>query len=61
MNFFKRPPCDEAVCIIKHVEDTLSGKIVEPPKVDYPIHKSLFKMFDKLLKSEKKCQKILKK
>ena len=54
MKFFKKAPCDEAVCIIKNVEDRLNGKIVENPKVDYPIHKTLFKHFDRLLESEKK-------
>jgi methyl-accepting chemotaxis protein len=54
MKFFKKVPCDEAVCIIKNVEDRLSGKVVENPKVDYPIHKTLFKHFDRLLESEKK-------
>lgn len=64
MDFFKKmskAPCHEAVCIIKHVEDTLDGKIVEPPKVDYPIHKDLFKTFDRLLKSEEKMSKNSKK
>lgn len=54
MNLFKKAPCEEAICIIKHVEDRLNGKIVEVPKVDYPIHKTLYKTFDKLLKSEEK-------
>lgn len=54
MNLFKKAPCDEAVCIIKNVEDRLSGKEVENPKVDYPIHKTIFKHFDRLLESEKK-------
>ncbi|AWK53090.1 chemotaxis protein [Clostridium beijerinckii] len=54
MKFFKKAPCHEAVCIIKNVEDRLNGKIVENPKVDYPIHKTLFKHFDRLLESEKK-------
>jgi methyl-accepting chemotaxis protein len=61
MNLFKKAPCDEAVCIIKHVEDRLSGKVGEPPKVDYPIHKTLFKTFDKLLKSEEKMSENSKK
>jgi len=52
MNFFKKAPCHEALCIIKHVEDRLNGKIVEPPKVDYPIHRTMFKTFDRLLTSE---------
>lgn len=54
MNLFKKAPCDEAVCIIKNVEDRLSGKEVKNPTVDYPIHKTLFKHFDRLLESEKK-------
>lgn len=54
MNLFKKAPCNEAVCIIKYVEDTLEGKVVDNIKVDYPIHKTLFNHFDKLLKNEKK-------
>ncbi len=54
MNLFKKAPCGEAVCIIKHVEDRLNGKIVNVPEVDYPIHKTLFKTFDKLLISQEK-------
>jgi len=54
MSIFKKSPCDEAVCIIKNVEDRISGKTVKNPKVDYPIHQTLFKHFDRLLESEKK-------
>lgn len=54
MKWFKKTPCNEALCIIKNVEDRLSGKIDENPKVDYPIHETLFKHFDKLFASEKK-------
>ena len=54
MRFFKKAPCNEAICIIKNVEDRLSGKAAENPKIDYPIHKTLFKHFDRLLESEKK-------
>jgi methyl-accepting chemotaxis protein len=61
MSLFKKAPCDEAICIIKHVEDRLSGKAGEAPKIDYPIHKTLFKTFDKLLKSEEKMSKNSKK
>ena len=62
MKFFKKEaPCHEAVCIIKHVEDRLDGKIVEPPKIDYPIHKTLFKTFDRLLTSEETMSKNSKK
>lgn len=61
MKFLKKAPCHEAVCIIKNVEDRLNGKIVENPKVDYPIHKTLFKHFDRLLESEKKMSMSSKK
>lgn len=62
MSFFrKEAPCHEALCIIKHVEDRLDGKIVEAPKVDYPIHKTLFKTFERLLTSEEKMSKNSKK
>ncbi|MDF2613921.1 MAG: methyl-accepting chemotaxis protein [Clostridia bacterium] len=54
MKWFKKAPCDEAVCIIKSVEDRLNGKVVDSPKVDYPIHKTLLRHFDNLLASEKK-------
>jgi len=58
MRFFKKEaPCHEALCIIKHVQDRLNGKIVEAPKVDYPIHKTIFKTFDRLLTSEEKMSK----
>ena len=57
MNFFKKAPCDEAVCIIKHVEDRLDGKKVDQLKVDYPIHKDLFRIFDKLLVNEETMSK----
>jgi methyl-accepting chemotaxis protein len=59
--FKKEAPCHEAVCIIKHVEDRLEGKRVEPPQVDYPIHKTLFKTFDRLLTSEEIMSKNSKK
>lgn len=62
MNFFKKaPPCHEALCIIKHVEERLDGKIVEPLKVDYPIHKTMYKTFDRLLTSEETMAKNSKK
>lgn len=57
MNFFKKAPCDEALCIIKNVEDRMNGKVTESPKVVYPIHQTLLKTFDKLLTSEEKMGK----
>ncbi|MCE5285167.1 MAG: methyl-accepting chemotaxis protein [Pelosinus sp.] len=54
MNFFKKAPCQEALCIIKNVEDRLQGRTTERPVIDYPIHKKLFKHFDKLFENENK-------
>lgn len=54
MKIFKKAPCNEAVCIIKNVEDRLNGKEVENPEVEYPIHQTMLKHFDKLIASEKK-------
>lgn len=54
MNFFKKAPCDEALCIIKNVEDRLSGKVVDKPRVDYPIHQTMLNHFDRLLANEAK-------
>lgn len=54
MNFFKKAPCHEALCIIQNVEDRLKGKPVDPPQVDYPIHQRMLKQFDKLFESERK-------
>ncbi|MDR3601908.1 MAG: methyl-accepting chemotaxis protein [Desulfosporosinus sp.] len=61
MSLFKKAPCHEAACIIKYVEDRLDGKVVESPKVDYPMHKTLSKTFDKLLISEEIMSKNSKK
>jgi methyl-accepting chemotaxis protein len=54
MNFFKKAPCDEALCIIRNVEDRLSGKAVGDLKDDYPIHKTMLSHFDRLLANEEK-------
>jgi len=54
MNLFKKAPCNEALCIIKNVEDRLKGKVVDNLKVEYPIHQALLKHFDKLFFSEEK-------
>ena len=54
MAFFKKSPCSEALCIIKNVEERLKGKVVDNLEVDYPIHKTLLKHFDKLFASEEK-------
>lgn len=54
MNFFKKASCDEALCLVKNVEDRLNGRTVEEISVDYPIHKAMLNHFDKLLANEEK-------
>lgn len=54
---FKRAvgkPCNEAVCILNYVEKRLNGEEVQEPGVEYPIHLTVLKYFNKLLNSEKK-------
>lgn len=54
MSIFKRKPCFEAECIIKHVDGIMNGEHTgEEPCVDYPIHKELLVLFNKLFESEK--------
>ncbi len=50
----KNAPCDEALCILKNVEDRMNGKPVDPIQVAYPIHQRVLGTFDKLLASEAK-------
>lgn len=52
--FKKSPPCEEALCILKHVEDRLNGQKTETPHPNYHIHQSVLKTFDKLLANEEK-------
>lgn len=55
MGFFKKsPPCEEALCILKHVEERLNGQKPETPRPNYYIHQSVLRMFDKLLSNEEK-------
>jgi len=54
MNLFKKAPCSEALCIIKNIEDRLKGRVSDHLEVEYPIHKTLLKHFDKLFTSEEK-------
>ena len=57
---FKRnngKPCEEAVCILKYVEDSIAGKNVSNPNVKYPIHVQVLAQFEKLLKNEEKMSK----
>ncbi len=63
--FQKKTPCDEAVCILKNVEERLQGKsnVFDGLKIEYPIHKRMFTQFEKLLNSEEKmsdsCKRML--
>ncbi len=53
---FKKPvgkPCNEAICILNYVEKRLNGDEVQEPGVEYPIHMTVLKYFNKLLGSEK--------
>jgi methyl-accepting chemotaxis protein len=50
----KNAPCEEALCILKNVEDRISGKPVDSIQVAYPIHQRVLGNFDKLLASEAK-------
>lgn len=61
--FFKssRRSCKEAECIIKYVEDTLEGKEVSKPDVEYPIHTQLLGQFQKLLDNEASMSQSAKK
>ncbi|MBU5427262.1 CZB domain-containing protein [Tissierella pigra] len=57
---FSKPPCDEASCIVKYVEDSLNGILVEKPNVKYPIHIQVFEYFQKLLDNENKMSESTK-
>jgi methyl-accepting chemotaxis protein len=54
MNFFKKKPCNEAMCMIQHVEDRMKGNATDSLNLEYPIHQALLKQFDKLLSSEQR-------
>lgn len=62
-NLFKKAPCDEAVCILRNVDDRMNGKLVDDLQVNYPIHQRMMSHFDKLFASEKKmsgaCKQML--
>jgi methyl-accepting chemotaxis protein len=56
-----RRPCEEAECIVKYVEDILSGKQADAPKVKYPLHHKVLGFFQKLLDNERKATESAKK
>ncbi len=49
-----KPQCQEAECILKYVEDSLIGKQIDSPKVEYHLHKKVLNQFQRLLDSEAK-------
>lgn len=51
-NIFKRKPCEEATCILGYIENQLNGVNTPEPSPDYPIHKTMFEMFKKLMNNE---------
>lgn len=55
-----RPPCEEAECIVRYVEDTLYGRKVDSPNVKYPLHNKVLGHFEKLLANEAKMSKSAK-
>lgn len=61
--FKKKAPCDEAVCILKNVDDRMNGIPVDDLQVAYPIHQRMLSHFDQLFASEQKmsdaCKKML--
>ncbi|TAH63023.1 MAG: chemotaxis protein [Gottschalkiaceae bacterium] len=57
---FRKPPCEEAECIVKYVEDSLRGKRVDSPDVKYPLHNRVLEHFEKLLDNESKMSKSAK-
>lgn len=50
----KSRPCHEAECIISYVEAMTSGKEMEQPIVNYPIHQEMLNTVNSLLRNEKK-------
>lgn len=50
---FRKPPCEEAECIVRYVEDTMRGRKVDIPDVKYPLHGKVLENFEKLLENER--------
>ena len=60
IGFAKKKPCDEAVCILDHVEAHILGEDTKEPIVEYPIHKNLLYFFKRLFNSERKLSEVSK-
>ncbi|MDK2866117.1 MAG: hypothetical protein PWP38_432 [Clostridiales bacterium] len=58
--FFRKAPCEEAECILQHVESHILGEDTVEPKVEYPIHRNLLYFFKRLFNSEKKLSEVSK-
>jgi methyl-accepting chemotaxis protein len=59
-SLFRKAPCEEAECILQHVESHILGVDTVEPKVEYPIHKNLLYFFKRLFNSEKKLSDVSK-
>lgn len=49
---FHKPHCEEAECILKYVEDSLTGKQSYCPEIKYHLHQKVLNQFQRLLNSE---------
>ncbi|GAU77103.1 methyl-accepting chemotaxis protein [Fusibacter sp. 3D3] len=63
LRLFKKKPCEEAVCILKYVDQYMDGDVHEEPVIEYHIHKDIMTTFKKLFQNEKvfgeNAQKLL--
>ncbi len=50
---FKKPPCEEATCILKYVEGLTTGETLSEPNPKYSIHVTMLNQFKKLFDSER--------
>lgn len=50
--FKKRGSCEEAMCIVKYVNDRIDGKESQMPAINYGLHQTVYDLFDKLLNNE---------
>ena len=50
--FWKKKPCEEVNLILNYVKARMDGNTVERPKVNYPIHQTILKRFEDMLKNE---------
>jgi len=60
IRFGKKKPCEEAVCMLNHVEAHILGEDTDEPVIEYPIHKNLMYFFKRLFNSERKLSEVSK-